>query len=129
MITVDEAIAQANAVLPHVAAPESELDLRWQAIIGVGEFIESDPLPVWQFTRRWAPGADADLQDALATCLLEHLLQHHFVLIFPLLDQAARDDRSIAELVVRCWAFGEGNEPAHVQAFEKLKRECIAAAI
>jgi len=126
MITVDEAIAQANAILPHAAAPEGDLDLRWQAIIGVGEFIESDPAPVWDFVRRWARDADQDLQAALATCLLEHLLEHHFDRMFTIVQQAARADRSIARLVVRCWAVGV-LEAQHAAVFEALKRECNAA--
>jgi hypothetical protein len=129
MITVDDAIAQANAILPHRSAPEGELDLRWQAIIGVSEFVESDPVPVWEFTHRWAANADEDLQTALATCLLEHLFEHHFGLVYPLVQRALQADPSIAPVVVKCWALGEATEGWHAAAFDQLKRECSAHAI
>ena len=129
MITVDQAIAQANAILPHRPAPEGELDLRWQAIIGVGEFVESDPLPVWEFTRRWSVEADEDMQHALASVLLEHLFEHHFALVYPLVQVAARQDSSIASIVAKCWALGQATEGWHAAAFDQLKRDCSAHAI
>ena len=129
MTTVEEAIAQANAILPHVAAPEGELDLRWQAIIGVGEFAESDPMPVWEFTLQWASEADEDLQSALATCLLEHLLEYHFALLFPLVRRAAQTNRAVAGLVRHCWAFRDDDKSDFAAAFRQLQRECGAPAI
>jgi hypothetical protein len=51
-MTVQQAIAQAAALLPGSAAPEGEIDPRWQAIIAVGEFIENDPEPVRSKTQR-----------------------------------------------------------------------------
>ena len=41
--TVHEAIEAAERLLPGVAAPDGELDPRWQAIIEVEGFIETDP--------------------------------------------------------------------------------------
>ena len=128
MTTVDQATSQANAILPHRAAPEGDLDLRWQAIIGVGEFVESDPLPVWDFVRRWAANADEDMQDALASVLLEHLFEHHFALVYPLVQAAVRQDPGIAPLVARCWALGEATEGWHAAAFSQLKTECDSPA-
>ena len=124
MITVDEAIAQANSILPHKAAPEGKIDLRWQAIIGVGEFVNTSPMPVWDFVQKWAAYPDSDLQSALATCLLEHLLESHFSFMFPLVEHAARNDPAIARLVSQCWALGQAEEPRNAAAFEALKREC-----
>ena len=86
-------------------------------------------MPVWEFTRRWASVADNDLRAALATCLLEHLLEHHFQLLFPLVERAAREDRSVARLVALCWTFGESAQPENAAALERLKRDCGAPAI
>ena len=126
---VHEAIAQANAILPHVAAREGELDLRWQAIIGVGEFVDTEPLAVWEFTKRWASAADDDLRTALATCILEHLLEHHFSDMLPRVREAAVADPGVAALVAKCWALGSAAEPYNIQQFETLKAECAAWAI
>jgi hypothetical protein len=52
-MNIAEAIQNADAVLPGEQAAEGEEDVRWQAIIAVGEFVESDPEPVWSFVERW----------------------------------------------------------------------------
>ncbi len=70
-----QAIRYANSILPGVPAPEGEEDPRWQAIIDVGEFIQSDPEEVWTFLSRWGAHSDPDLRTAIAACLLEHLLE------------------------------------------------------
>ncbi|MDB5323843.1 MAG: hypothetical protein JWN40_5474 [Phycisphaerales bacterium] len=72
---VRRAVARAQSVLPGRPALEGQPDPRWQAIIRVGTFIESHPEPVWEFARRWGKHAQADLRAAVATCLLEHLLE------------------------------------------------------
>lgn len=47
------------------------------------EFVETDPEPVWGFVVRWSCHPQEDLRMALATCLLEHVLEHHFDAYFP----------------------------------------------
>ena len=95
-MTVQEAIRDADGVLPGKAAPEEAEDPRWQAIIAVRDFVESEPDAVWHFIRRWGVHADADLRAAIATCLLEHLLERHFETFFP------RSGAGSCEPVV-CW--------------------------
>jgi hypothetical protein len=75
-MTVWEAIGEAEATLPGRAAPDEEIDPRWQAIIKVAGFIESEPEAVWVFIVRWGCHEDEDLRTAVATVLLEHLLGH-----------------------------------------------------
>jgi hypothetical protein len=66
-MTVQEAIAAAEKLLPGDAAPDGEIDPRWRAIIVVGEFIEDDPEAVWSFILRWGSSPDEDLRTAIAT--------------------------------------------------------------
>jgi len=73
-MTVHKAIKRAEAILPGVAAPDGETDPRWQRIVDIGQYIESDPESVWEFVSRWGQHHDEDLRMAVATCLLEHLL-------------------------------------------------------
>jgi hypothetical protein len=54
------------------------IDPRGQAVIAVAEFIETNPQEVWTFARRWGCSPDDDLQAAIATCVLEHILERHF---------------------------------------------------
>ena len=89
-MNVAYAIRKAERVLPGTEAPEGELDPRWQAIICVADHIEHHPDEVWRFTRKWGAHANADLRAAVATCLLEHLLEHHFDRIFPLVSEACQ---------------------------------------
>ncbi len=128
MNSVEDAIASAERVLPGTPAPESELDPRWQAILKLQAFVETDPEPLWAFARRWGASTDEDLRTAVATCLLEHLLEHHFTALFPRVAAEARGDPLFADAVLQCWPFGESalHEPqAQLQA---LKAELDAPA-
>lgn len=117
-MTVSEAIAQADAILPGAApADPAAIDPRWQAIIAVAEHIQSEPLAVWEFASRWGGHEDEDLRDAIATCVLEHLLEHHFSMIFPLVVQRAGEVPLMVDTLRRCWKFGAAGE---IENAEKL---------
>src|SRR5207248_3326080 len=80
-----QTIARAERILSdrRRKPPEDGLDPRWQAVIKVGEFIETDPEQVWAFATKWGKHPSSDLRAAIATCLVEHLLELHFELVFP----------------------------------------------
>jgi hypothetical protein len=122
-MNVNEAIAQAEAILPGVAAPEDEKDPRWQAIIAVGEFIGDQPEAVWPFVERWGAYPDDDLQAAIGTCLMEHLLEYHFDLVFPRMERLARSNPDFAHVVDWCWTFGEAERPENAARLQELKAE------
>jgi hypothetical protein len=65
--------------LPIAAAliGDSDHDCRWQAAIVVGHFIPDRPDSVWRVIVRYGKSAEPDLAAALATALLEHLLDRH----------------------------------------------------
>jgi len=119
-MTVQEAMEQAEALLPGSAAPEGEIDPRWQAIIAVGEFIESDPDPVWSFALRWGSSEDEDLRAAIATCLLEHLLEQHFDRFISRVEQAAHSDERFARTVRACWKFGQCEDRSRAARLDRL---------
>jgi hypothetical protein len=124
-MNVHEAIASAEAILPGKEAAEGERDPRWQAIIAVGGFIETDPKPVWSFVERWGVHPDDDLRAAIATCLLEHLLDCDFDLIFPRMERLARLNPRFAEMVGWCWSFGDSE---HAARLHRLIEELQARA-
>jgi hypothetical protein len=128
-MTVTEAIARAEDVLPGQAAQDQASDPRWQAIIRAAEFVESDPEPLWNFARKWGSSNDEDLRAAVATCLLEHLLEHHFTLLFPRVVNAAREDSLFADTFLRCWKFGQAEFPANAAQFDALSAELSNAGI
>jgi hypothetical protein len=124
--SVHDAIAEAERILPGCEAKSGECP-RWQAIIAVGEFIESDPIPVCDFALKWARRRGRDLQSAIYCCLTEHLLEHHFDLVLPRMREAARDDARIAaHLIGACqspFKFGQAEKPANIRRLKRLDSE------
>ncbi|WP_425618570.1 hypothetical protein NA78x_002279 [Anatilimnocola sp. NA78] len=126
-MSVKQAIVAAEILLP--GEPQAEgLDPRWQALIAVAEFIEEAPEPIWQFVHRWGGNDSDDLRDAIATILLEHLLEHHFESIFPRVEEAVRRDRRFADTFLRCWKFGQTELPHNLSRFESLQSWCSTIA-
>ena len=119
-MTLVEAIAGAEAILPGEAS-ERGLDPRWQAIVEVAEFIQSDPEEVWAFAARWGCAADSDLRTAIATCIVEHLLEHHFAVVFPRVEKLALENRAFADTLMLCSEFGESEAPANSMRLRQLK--------
>src|SRR5882672_1271312 len=93
---LQRAIARAERLLPGRPAPAGKIDPRWQAIIRVGEFIESHPEEVCAFALKWAKVRGVDLQGAISCCLIEHLLEHHFDLLFPIMRREALKNARVA---------------------------------
>ena len=117
---VHQAIAAAEAVLPGRAAPDGEEDPRWQAMIGIAEFLADDPEPICAFVLRWGSHPDADLQSAVASCLLEHLLELHFARFFPEVEARVRRNDVFADTFSRCWKFGQADEAPNSARFDAL---------
>ena len=122
-MNVHEAIQNAEAILPGVAAPDGQEDPRWQAIIAVAGFIEDEPEPLWSFVERWGQYPDEDLRAAIATCLLEHLLEAHFDLLFPRVEPLARSNPCFADVVGMCSLFGEAERPENAARMKELVSE------
>jgi hypothetical protein len=124
MLTVDETLAVADQLLPGRPAPKG-IDARWQAIIQVATFAEREPEAIWPFVLKWGSHEDEDVRAAIATCLLEHLLQYHFDRLFPRVASAARTNEFFAKTTAMCWKFGEAAEPARAARFDSLLRQEI----
>jgi uncharacterized protein (DUF433 family) len=121
---VHYAIQAAEALLPGRPAPDGENDPRWQAIIKIGNFVESEPEVIWPFVLKWGSlPNEEDLSNAIATLLLEHLLDYHFDLIFPRVESAARSNISFASTFTRSWKLGQATEPTGAEKFDKLLSE------
>jgi hypothetical protein len=123
-MSVLEAIRDANALLPGEPVPEG-LDPRWQAIIEVGEYIESEPAAVWSFIRRWGSHPQEDLRSAIARCLLEHLLEYHFGAYFRPVEQAALADPLFADTFLQCSQFGQSEAPANAVQWQSLRDRLV----
>lgn len=119
-----EAIRHAETLLPGIPTEDEDgPDPRWQAIIAVGEFIESEPETIWPFIERWGSSADEDLQDAIATCLLEHLLEYNFATYFPKVKSLAVANPFFGRTFCVCAKFGQTTEPKNSKRFTQLKQQ------
>jgi hypothetical protein len=127
-MSVHKAIKRAEKILPGAAAPEGEEDPRWQRIIEIGMHIESDPEPIWEFVARWGSHQDEDLRSAIATCLLEHLLQHHFDLIFPRVQSLVEAKPLFAHTFTMCWKMGQAESPENARRFDELQERLLGPA-
>jgi len=122
-MTPQEAIAAAELLLPGVPAPEGTEDARWQAVIEIAFFAEGEPSLIWPFVLKWGSHQDEDLRAAIATCLLEDLLEYHFDVIFALAESAARSNIYFRDTLKQCWKFGQAKEPDRSARFDRLLAE------
>ena len=120
-MTVEEAITAAERILPGIAADAGAIDPRWQAILAIGNFIEDHPNEVWNFAAKWGCVSDDDLRAAVATCLVEHLLEHHFDRVFPMVEKLAIKDPRFAETFLSCWDYGQSEQPANAARLRRLR--------
>jgi hypothetical protein len=75
---------------------------------------------MWSFVLRWGCSEDEDLRMAIATCVLEHLLEHHFDTFISRVEETARANRLFAETVSSCWRFGQSEEPGRAARLDRL---------
>jgi hypothetical protein len=126
-IDVWDAIASAERILPGQAAPEGGSDPRWQAIIAIEDFVQEEPDAIWAFILRWGCSADEDLRSAVATCLLEDLLEYHFNRFFSQVEEAVRSNALLADTFSKCWKLGQAKEEENAKLFGRLQAECRKA--
>jgi hypothetical protein len=119
-MTVQEALLAADKMLPGIPSPDGTKDPRWQAIIRVGDFVEHEPEAIWPFVQKWGSHEDEDVQAAIATCLLEHLLEYHFDLLFPRVEIVAKSNSCFAKTTVQCYKLGKAKEPTRAARFDRL---------
>jgi hypothetical protein len=87
-------------------------NVRWQACIVVGNYIQAMPERVWEAICKYGRSRDDDLRAAISTCLLEHLLNAHFEKYFP----------KCKKLVERSRYFANTLSTATVMSDDKLER-------
>ena len=84
-------------------------DVGWQSIIVIGEYISSGLRneEIWSLIMECCEGDD-DMQEALSTVLLEHLLEYDFDrTIDKIRVSLPRKTTPLLNLLERCWRFGQ----------------------
>ena len=123
-----ESIRQVESLLPGVEGSDEVSDPRWQAIITLEPLIESAPEVLWPFIARWGSHPDEDLRMAIATCLLEHLLEFHFTEYFPRVEALATSDLLFGETFLFCSLFGQAKTPRNRKRFAQLKKTILSSS-
>lgn len=120
------AIQRAEFLLPGEPAPSGRRDPRWQAIVSVARFVRHEPEAVWEFVDEWGNHPQEDLREAVASCLVEPLLEFHFDDFFPLVEERTISDAFFADMFLRCTRFGQAAELRNAKRFDALQRQLAA---
>lgn len=121
-----DATEQASALLANEPPPEGMRDPRWQALLVVTSHIEDEPDLVWEFIEEWGGSEREDIREAVATCLLEPLLELHCDTYLTMLEERTISDTFFAEMFLRCDRFGKACEPRNAKRFDQLKKQLTA---
>jgi len=119
--TVQEAIEAAEKILPGEVAPDGQEDPRWQAIMLVEDFVEDEPEAILPFVLKWGVHEVEDIRWAIACLLLEHLLEFHFELIFPRVQEAAIANPLFADTFLKSWKLGQAKEEPNSIRLDALR--------
>ena len=113
------AVERAEAMLAS-----ADNDTRWQGAILLGEFCRTAPETIWPAVVRWGSSTDDDMRTAIATCVLEHILEHHFD---PFFDHSreiiAAGNSAFADTLSRCWRFGQAKLPTNKTRLDELLKQ------
>ncbi len=102
---------------------------RWAAAEAAGELIAVKPWDVWRLVLRHGASDDEDLRTAVATCMLEHLLEDHFDTFFPLLEAQIRGGNyALGDTLRRCWKLGAAELPNNAKKWDRLLSDAKRAA-
>ena len=83
---------------------DSNNKCRWQALIVIGECIESCPDEVWKIVQEYGDAKDDDLRTAIGVVLLEHLLEFNFDKFFPLVrEEVSQGKIRFLDTLQRCF--------------------------
>ena len=96
---------------------------RWQAVIVVGESIDSNPDAVWNIVAAFGDSRDDDMRSAIACVLLEHLLDTDFDRYFSRVqDEVRRGRLRFLDTLAMCWFDDHGPNYERAQRYVRRVR-------
>ncbi len=98
-------------------------DRIWKAAVRLGDFVEEEPGPVWELVEKWGAADNAEVRMAIATCVLEHLLEHHFDRFFAPVERLAMANYRFADTFSSCWNFGQSEDPTNAERMGALREQ------
>lgn len=111
--------------LAELTIPDADNTCRWQAMIVVGEYIKSQPERVWRIVEEYGAHRSADMRAAVATVLLEHLIDVNPSRYRPRAEALAARSSRFAHTLRTCWCDDEWAERrlAVVREAKELARQ------
>ena len=97
--------------------------VRWEAADQAGILITTRPEVAWALVVEFGRSKNADVRAAIATCVLEHLLEHEFDEYFTRLEaELATEDPELEDTFTLCWKFGVAEYGDRMRRWQKLRR-------
>lgn len=96
-------------------------ETRWAAAHAATDFIDKSPMETWHLVVTHGSSADEDTRMAVATCILEHLLEKHFDTFFPLLEQEIDSgNANLGDTLNLCWKLGDAMNTSNAKRWDML---------
>lgn len=101
---------------------------RWHAAASLTDYAYRTPGYLWPVVLSYGSSEDIDLRQAVATCLLEHILEKHFSRFFPRLKAEIESGNDLlGETFLLCAKFGQSNLPQNSSSWEAMRRRLLAS--
>lgn len=89
--------------------------------------IAASPGEVWSIVKKFGTIDIPDLRTAVATCILEHLLEQHFEEFFPLLEnEVMGGNQLLGETFLECWKLELADIPKNSAKWDRLEEWILA---
>ncbi len=105
----------------EIGSPDE--NTRWQAVIALGEHghCEHAPEVIWPLVVKWGSSENEDVRTAIATCILEHILECHFDEYFEKTAALVRGgNKEFGDTFSRCWKFDNANVSENNERWDEL---------
>ena len=124
MSDTEEYISPQQLQEVNTALSSQDEDTRWQAAIVLGAYSETDPEAIWPLTVKHGSSNNEDTQTAIATCVLEHILEYHFQAFFIRVQHLIQHGNSnFAGTFLICWQFGQAKLPGNSEQFKATRKQ------
>jgi hypothetical protein len=91
----------------------------WAAAAELGEYALDCPEKVWPLVIQFGSSSEEEMRQAIATCVLEHVLEYHFDEYFPLIEaEGSKGNLDFVDTLRLCWKFGKSLEPSRAKRWE-----------
>ena len=95
---------------------------RWQAAIALGELAATVPGLIWPLVLKHGSRRHADVRMAVATCVLDHILEYHFDAYFPRVAKASTRSPWFRDTFRSCWRTGLADLPRNARRWRSLEK-------